>query len=56
VHYLRPTVADVGPVQAIGTVVNRGRRTALTDMELRDASGRLLAHATGSFMLFAPGS
>ena len=54
VHYLRPITAGAGPIRAIGTIVNRGRRTALAHVELRDRSGRLLAHATSSCMLFPP--
>ncbi|WP_028935665.1 PaaI family thioesterase [Pseudonocardia spinosispora] len=54
VHYLRPITGDTGPVRAIGTLVNRGRRTALAHVELRDPADRLLAHATSSCMLFPP--
>jgi uncharacterized protein (TIGR00369 family) len=54
VHYLRPIFAEAGRVQAIGTITNRGRRTALADVDLRDPSNRLLAQATASFMLFPP--
>ena len=46
VHLLRPMLERFGPVRAIGTVVNRGRRTALGKAEIRDGQGRLLAHAT----------
>ncbi|QUQ67209.1 PaaI family thioesterase [Kutzneria sp. CA-103260] len=52
VHYLRPITAETGLVRAIGTVLNRGRRTALAQAELRDPADRLLAHATSSCMLF----
>ncbi len=52
VHYLRPVTADSGSLRAVGTVLNSGRRTALAQGELRDAAGRLLAHATSSCMLF----
>lgn len=52
VHYLRPITADLRPIRAIGTVLNRGRRTALGQAELRDSADRLLAHATSSCMLF----
>ncbi len=52
VHYLRPITADIGTVRAIGTVINRGRRTALANAELRDSNDRLLAHATSSCMVF----
>lgn len=52
VHYLRPITEHTGPVRAIGTLVNRGRRTALAHVELRDPTDRLMAHATSSCMLF----
>jgi uncharacterized protein (TIGR00369 family) len=53
VRYLRPVYADTGHVRAVGTVLNRGHRTALAEVELRDPMNRLLAHGTGSFMLLA---
>jgi uncharacterized protein (TIGR00369 family) len=56
VHHLRPVTVDIGPVRAVGTLVNRARRTALARAELRDPTGRLLAHATSSCMLFPPGA
>ena len=52
VHFLRPVTMDTGRIRAIGTVLNRGRRTALAHAELRDDSDRLLAHGTSSCMLF----
>lgn len=52
VHYLRPITTDLGPVTAIGRVLNQGRRTALGEAEVRDSSQRLLAHATSSCMIF----
>ncbi|SEF20576.1 uncharacterized domain 1-containing protein [Amycolatopsis pretoriensis] len=55
VHYLRPLTADLGRIRAIGTVLNRGRRTALAHAEIRDPADRLLAHATSSCMIFAAG-
>jgi uncharacterized protein (TIGR00369 family) len=51
-HYLRPIASGLGLIRAIGTVVNRGRRTALGKAEVRDGSNRLLAHATASCMIF----
>lgn len=54
VKYLRPLTVDTGPVRGIGRVVNRGRRTALAEAELRDAADRLLAHGTSTCMLFPP--
>ncbi|MGN9842109.1 PaaI family thioesterase [Nonomuraea sp. H19] len=52
VKFLRRITVDTGPVRAIGTIVNSGRRTALAQAQLVDATDRLLAHATSSCMLF----
>ncbi|MEU2264233.1 PaaI family thioesterase [Streptomyces sp. NPDC019645] len=52
VKFLRPISADTGKVQAVGTVLNRGRRTALAQAELLDGAGRVLAHATSSCLIF----
>ncbi|UUU36709.1 PaaI family thioesterase [Streptomyces sp. CA-210063] len=52
VKFLRPITVDTGPVRAIGTVVNKGRQTALAQAQLVDEKDRLLAHATSSCMLF----
>ncbi|HWC83997.1 MAG TPA: PaaI family thioesterase [Pseudonocardiaceae bacterium] len=51
--FLRPIKSDSGPLRAIGTVITKGRRTALAQSELRDAADRLLAHATSTCMIFA---
>jgi uncharacterized protein (TIGR00369 family) len=52
-HYLRPITLDTaGPIRAIGAVLNRGRRTGLAKVELRDGDDRLLVHGTSSCMLF----
>ncbi|MFE2545939.1 PaaI family thioesterase [Actinacidiphila glaucinigra] len=50
--FLRPITVETGKVRAVGTVLNQGRRTALAQAELFDATDRLLAHATSSCMLF----
>ncbi|MEV7992950.1 PaaI family thioesterase [Streptomyces sp. NPDC086077] len=49
--FLRPITVDTGKVRAVGTVLSQGRRTALAQAELFDATDRLLAHATSSCML-----
>jgi uncharacterized protein (TIGR00369 family) len=54
VHHLRPITIGVGPVRAIGTVVNRGRRSALAHAELRDSADRILAHGVSSCIVVAP--
>lgn len=52
--FLRPVTLDSGLLRCQGSIVNRGRRTALAQAELTDESGRLLAHAT-STCLIMPG-
>jgi uncharacterized protein (TIGR00369 family) len=52
VKFLRPITVDTGLVRAIGTVLNKGRQTALAQARLVDTKDRLLAHATSSCMLF----
>ncbi|MGO4748458.1 PaaI family thioesterase [Streptomyces sp. 2MCAF27] len=52
VKFLRPVTVDTGRVRAVGTVVSGGRRTALAQAQLVDATDRLLAHATSSCLLF----
>lgn len=52
VKFLRRITVDTGTVRAIGTVVSKGRQTALAQAQLVDAKDRLLAHATSSCMLF----
>lgn len=56
VKYLRAVRADSGTVRCVGTVVHRGRRTALAQAELRDGSGRLLATATSSCVILEGGA
>jgi uncharacterized protein (TIGR00369 family) len=53
VKFLRAVTVDTGPVTAIGTILTSGRRTALAEARLHDGTGRLLAHATSSCLLFA---
>lgn len=53
VKFLRPVTTASGRLRATGTVVQRGRRTALAEARLQDAEGRLVAHATSTCMIFA---
>ncbi|HET6967299.1 MAG TPA: PaaI family thioesterase [Ornithinibacter sp.] len=55
VKFLRPVTVDSGLLTCEGDVIQRGRRTALAQARLTDGSGRLVAHATSSCMIF-PGS
>jgi len=52
VKFLRPATVDSGLLRCEGTVIQRGRRTALAEARLTDEQGRLLAHATSSCLLF----
>ncbi|MEQ6903603.1 PaaI family thioesterase [Nocardioides sp. YIM 152588] len=53
VKFLRPATVDSGRLRAIGSVIQRGRRTALAEAKLYDAQDRLVAHATSSCMIFS---
>ena len=52
VKFLRPVTVDSGRLRAEGSVVQRGRRTALAQAQLFDADERLVAHATSTCMIF----
>lgn len=50
--FLRPVTVDSGMLVCTGTVISRGRRTALAEARLTDAKDRLVAHATSSCLIF----
>jgi uncharacterized protein (TIGR00369 family) len=52
VRFLRPASTASGVLTCEGTVLNKGRRTALAEAHITDARGALVAHATSSCMLF----
>jgi uncharacterized protein (TIGR00369 family) len=54
VKFLRPVTVDSGELTCTGSVIQRGRRTALAEARLTDGQGRLAAHATSSCMIFTP--
>ncbi|MFI8287765.1 PaaI family thioesterase [Streptomyces sp. NPDC085614] len=54
-RFLRPITLGTGKIRAIGTVMSQGRRTALAEAGLYDASDRLLGHATSTCMIFPAG-
>lgn len=55
VKFLRPVTADSGLLTCEGTVLQRGRRTALAQAELTDGRGKVVAHAISSCMIFPAG-
>jgi uncharacterized protein (TIGR00369 family) len=56
VKFLRAVTTESGRLRAEGSVLQRGRRTALAQAQLFDGSGRLVAHATSTCMVFRPES
>ena len=52
VKFLRPVTVASGRLKCTGSVLQRGRRTALAEARLTDGQGRLVAHATSSCMIF----
>jgi uncharacterized protein (TIGR00369 family) len=55
VKFLRPVTVDSGLLTCEGTVIQRGRRTALAQAQLSDESGRLVAHATSTCLIMRAG-
>jgi uncharacterized protein (TIGR00369 family) len=51
VNLVRAIKPDTGVLRAVGTVLHRGRRTAVTEARLEDSAGRLYAHATSTCMM-----
>jgi uncharacterized protein (TIGR00369 family) len=57
VKFLRPVTVASGRITCKGTVLQRGRRTALAEARMTDEQGRLVAHATSSCLIFdTPGA
>jgi uncharacterized protein (TIGR00369 family) len=52
VKFLRAVTVDSGRLTVAGTVLQKGRRTALAEARMTDARGRLVAHATSSCLIF----
>jgi uncharacterized protein (TIGR00369 family) len=50
--FLRPVTLASGRLRCEGTVINRGRTTALAEARLYDHTNRLLAHATSTCLIF----
>jgi len=53
VKFLRPVTVESGRLRCEGSVLQRGRRTALAQAQLYDAGRRLVAHATSTCMIFS---
>ena len=51
INYVKAITRELGPVRGIGTVLHRGRTTALAEGRVETASGVLLAHATTTCLI-----
>jgi uncharacterized protein (TIGR00369 family) len=50
--FLRPVTVESGLLRCEGTIINRGRTTALAQAHLTDTAGRLMAYATSTCLIF----
>jgi uncharacterized protein (TIGR00369 family) len=53
VKFLKAVTVDSGRLRAVGTVLQRGRRTALAEARLYDGHDRLVAYASSTCMIFS---
>jgi uncharacterized protein (TIGR00369 family) len=51
-NMVRPITKDTGQVYAEGRIVHRDRTVATSEGDLKDAAGKLYAHATSTCMIF----
>jgi len=52
VNLVRPLTKDIDPVRAEARVLHRGRKVGTAEGEIKDAGGKLYAHATTTCMIF----
>jgi uncharacterized protein (TIGR00369 family) len=52
VSFIRGMTEDTGPVRTEGRTLNVGRRAATAEARITDGTGRLLAHATTTCLVF----
>lgn len=52
VNLVRAITKDTGLISATGRLIHRGRTTATSEGDIRDAKGALLAHGTTTCMIF----
>ncbi|HZL31407.1 MAG TPA: PaaI family thioesterase [Pseudolabrys sp.] len=55
-NFVRGLSKDTGKVRAEGRIIHRGRTVATSEGDLKDASGKLYAHATTTCMIFPAAS
>jgi uncharacterized protein (TIGR00369 family) len=54
ITFVRGMTPETGPIRCIGEVINVGRRLGVSQGEIIDANGKVLAHGTTSCMIFTP--
>src|ERR1700704_2642049 len=52
ISLIRPITPETGLIQAVGIVLNRGRRIGIAEGRITDSNGRLLAHGTTTCLIF----
>jgi uncharacterized protein (TIGR00369 family) len=52
ISLIRPITPATGVIEAVGIVLNRGRRIGIAEGRITDKSGRLLAHGTTTCLIF----
>jgi uncharacterized protein (TIGR00369 family) len=52
VNLVRPLTKDTGLIRAEGRILHRGRTLGTAEGEIKDAGGKLYAHATTTCMIF----
>ena len=52
ISFLRPITPETGLIQAVGTVISRGRRVGTAEGRVIDRDGRLLVHGTTTCLIF----
>jgi uncharacterized protein (TIGR00369 family) len=52
INLVRGMTVDTGEVEAIGTVLNAGKRVGVAEGTIRDAKGNILAHGTTTCLIF----
>ena len=52
ISFIRGMTEDTGPVRSEGRTLNVGRRAATAEARITDTTGRLLAHATTTCLVF----
>jgi uncharacterized protein (TIGR00369 family) len=54
INYVRPVTIATGKVCCSGEIIHLGKRSATAEGRLTDSSGKLYAHATGTFVITGP--